>query len=217
MAVGQKFPNALLSSYQTAEIVKRAAQPPMERQQSIAANVRTLDWSGDRTLTEFGLQVSTESIMADAKVLVPPTLVYANSHTLQPHDGKWNASGRRFCHSNKLESWGILKFVNDDSGQFESEFVRSGAKCGVDIVARTPYRQRGNEEANMEKLVQDFYRATGNHFQKRPQVLFFIIFGKSSSLYGEIKRVCDTIIGVPSQCIASVNLRKANGQYCVCH
>lgn len=217
VAVGQRFPNAMLSSQQTAEIVKQAAQPPANRLQSIQDNVRALNWAEDPYLKAYGMKVNNTPIIANARMFSAPAITYGQQ-SVQPRDGKWNPAGKKLCKTGKLECWGILKFVGprDDTSQFESEIVRSGIRYGVDFVAKTPFKQTGNQYGPIESIVKDFYLATGNHFKKKPQLLFFIIPGKGTSpLYGEIKRVCDSLIGIPSQCIAGANLRKANAQYCV--
>lgn len=216
IASGQRFPNSLLTGQQTAEIVRQAAQPPAERLASIEHNIKTLEWRSDPSLVQYGLQASTTGIVANARLLDSPSLAYAANQTVKPKDGKYNPTGKKLLKSNKICSWGILKFTGprDDTSQFEREIVNSGARYGIQFEARTPHVEVANPHGNVMTLVQNFWQTTGNKFKKMPQILFFIIPAKGD-LYGEIKMVCDTRLGVPSQCIASNNLRKANAQYCV--
>lgn len=213
---GQRFPNSLLTGQQTAEIVRQAAQPPAARLASIETNIKTLEWRSDPSLLQYGLQASVTPIVANARLLDSPTLIYAATQSVKPKDGKWNPSGKKLLKSIKIASWGILKFTGprDDSTQFEKEIINSGNRYGIQFEARTPHIEAANPHGNVEVIVRNFWQSTGNKFKKTPQILFFVIPSKGD-LYGEIKMVCDSKLGVPSQCIASNNLRKANAQYCV--
>lgn len=216
VVTGQRFPNALLTGQQTAEIVKQAAQPPTARVESIEANVRTLNWQKDPNLADYGLRVKSGSILANARVFDSPNLSYAGTQIIKPKDGKWNPSGKKLLKCQTISSWGILKFTGprDDTSQFEREIVSSAARAGAQFEARVPHIEAANPHGNIATIVQNFWQNTGNKFKKMPQILFFII-PAIGDLYGNIKMICDTKLGVASQCIASKNLRKANGQYCV--
>lgn len=218
VAVGQRFPNNLLSPIQTAKIVEEAAQPPNKRLESIQANVKSLAWSADPMLKNYDLEVSPTPIIAKARLFPAPALNYQSPKAIAPKQGQWRVQGNKLCKSVKLSSWGILKLANDDTSLFENEIVKSGSILGVEIAARKPYIQSGNPAANMSQVITNFWKATGNHFNAKPQLLIIILPSRGgSALYGEVKRVCDTEIGVPSQCIAAGKLRKATGKYCVSH
>jgi len=50
--------------------------------------------------------------------------------------------------------------------------------------------------------------------QGPPQLIMVIKQDKGTTSYGDIKRMSDTVLGIPSQCIVSANVPKANPQYC---
>lgn len=60
------------------------------------------------------------------------------------------------------------------------------------------------------QAVQSVKKQTGGHIQ----LLLVVLPGNDSSAYGEVKRVCDTVVDVPSQCMLSKNIRKKNAMYC---
>lgn len=221
IAMGQKFPNELLTPQQTSEIVKQAAQPPYSRLMTIDNNIQDLNWTTDPNFGDIGLKINRAGIIAKSRLLPAPAIAYgpkATLQSLQPKDGQWRAEGKKLIVCPRLDSWGICKFTGprDDTSQFEREIITAGSRFGVHLATKDPFIQSANPHGNLDKIVKEFYQSTGNKFQKQPQILFFIVPGRGNSdLYGEIKRICDTSIGVPSQCISGGNLRKANAQFCV--
>jgi eukaryotic translation initiation factor 2C len=60
------------------------------------------------------------------------------------------------------------------------------------------------------RAVQDVKKQTGGHLQ----LLLVVLPSQDPSAYGEVKRVCDTVVDIPSQCMLSKNVRKKNVNYC---
>lgn len=63
------------------------------------------------------------------------------------------------------------------------------------------------------EMITNLWNATGNKFQQRPQILFFIMPRKDTNLYRSIKKSSDVRYGVVSQCMQSVHIIKAQQQY----
>jgi eukaryotic translation initiation factor 2C len=68
----------------------------------------------------------------------------------------------------------------------------------------------GNDAA---KGVEDLHQATGNQFQRRPQLLVFIVPDKNAFFYQRIKKSADCRFGVVSQVMQGSQVQKGNPQY----
>ena len=57
------------------------------------------------------------------------------------------------------------------------------------------------------------WNAAGNQSNSRPQILFFILPDKDTTVYGRIKRSCECRYGVVSQCVQYAHAQKCQPQY----
>lgn len=85
---------------------------------------------------------------------------------------------------------------------------------GLTVVNRAPPILNADPQANIEKVLKDAYMQAGNAEKFQPQIIMCIVPNVNSQIYGEIKRITDTVIGVPSQVIKSNNVMRPNKQYC---
>ena len=69
---------------------------------------------------------------------------------------------------------------------------------GMNIVNPKPPILHENPQGNIESTIRKAYQTAGNAAKKSPQLILCILQGRSS-LYDEIKRIEDTILGIPTQ------------------
>jgi hypothetical protein len=62
--------------------------------------------------------------------------------------------------------------------------------------------------------LKESWLKAGNAAKANPQLILCILPNTSVPLYSEIKRVSDTVIGVPTQCVQSKHIADAKKQYC---
>ncbi|CAG8811518.1 9795_t:CDS:1, partial [Racocetra fulgida] len=67
---------------------------------------------------------------------------------------------------------------------------------------------------NIEEILKQMWLMAGNTAKAHPQLILCVLPNVGIPLYAEIKRVCDTIIGVASQCIQGKHMLAAKKQYC---
>lgn len=67
---------------------------------------------------------------------------------------------------------------------------------------------------NAEEELKKVWLTAGNKTKSHPQLILCILPNDGKDLYAEIKRVCDTVIGVASQCIQSKFTNRTQIQYC---
>lgn len=219
---GQRF-GTKLNETQTAAMIKFTCQPPDRRAQKILNNLTTLNLRENPDLKAFNMQVDERMLEIPARVLATPVVCYnaaARDSTCQPRDGVWNMIGKKVARGTELRSWGVVSFCGErmcPMGQVQG-FVRELAvtcqDTGMNVVEKEPPCFLGNPMGDVEQQLRQFYQATGNRYQKRPQLLVCILPNTGTPLYAEIKRVSDTILGIPTQCLQVKHTRLPKKQYC---
>lgn len=219
---GQRY-GSKLNERQTTEMIKFTCQQPARRAQKILDNLLSLNVKENEDLRNFGLEINERMMELPARVLPTPVVCYNNSardSTCQPRDGVWNMIGKRVSRGMELRSWGVVSFCQErfcPPPQVQ-HFVRElGITCqdtGMNIVEKEPPIYFGNPQGDVESQLRQYYQRTGDKYQKRPQLLVIILPNTGVQLYAEIKRVSDTVIGIPTQCVQVKHTRQAKKQYC---
>ena len=112
LAKGQRYPFKL-NETQTAAMIKFAVTRPEGRKASIAAGLRLLNWSGDRYLANYGVQIDPNMLKTKARVLDPPSILFGKNKKVEPKfAGRWDLRGQQFLLPNAavLKSWGVCVF-----------------------------------------------------------------------------------------------------------
>jgi eukaryotic translation initiation factor 2C len=182
-----------------------------------------LDWSNDRFLKAYGLKIAITPIMVEGRVLPCPEPTFSGSKVTarDAGQGRWRIDGKKFLtpNSSALKAWGFAivdtgrgPAVNQQQAQhFADRFVQI-ARSHVMKVENGPHlfvikSIRGGE------MISDAWNGTGNKFQTKFSMLFFVVPSKDSDLYRRIKKFCDCRYGVASQLLQSAHVQNAQDQY----
>lgn len=212
---------AKLDETQTSNMIKFAVSPPSVRNKAIEEGKSWLQWEQDAFLRNYGLKINPTQLTTQARILPSPGIQFGQKTKVeQPGTkGRWDLRGKTFfsCNPHELSSWGIGIFpgrMNLDKAQLE--------KFAFDFIKQ--YRGHGgtvsNAKPHMMQLPQDpaegvaaLYQAVGNAFQKKPQMLVFVVQNKDSQHYLRIKKSSDCRFGVVSQVMQAAQVAKCNPQY----
>lgn len=93
-----------MTETQTANMIKHAATSAERRKHKIMDAIQQANYNAHPALKEFGLHVNDKFEQVDARVLVPPQLLY--DRLVGPRAGVWRAS--RFKEAKQLRTWGLL-------------------------------------------------------------------------------------------------------------
>ncbi|ETI45958.1 hypothetical protein F443_09597 [Phytophthora nicotianae P1569] len=215
VAPGQRCPN--INDLDTAEIIRQTSQPPHQRRENILSQMHQAGFENDPYLAAFGLKVDQQPETTEVRVLDPPDVQYANVSE-RPSGGQWNLRDKKFVNGAVLRNWGVVVDANvspRDVNNFIGIMVDTASKCGISMECRRPLViDRSNQRAEVEDLMKSCFRELENRGNGTPQLIMVIKQDKGSVSYGRIKRMSDTVLGIPSQCIVATNLRKANPQVC---
>ena len=95
--------------------------------------------------------------------------------------------------------------------QFVLDFARAYRAHGGQVGNKPPHIMMLPNDTGA--AVSDLHQATGNAFQRRPQLLIFLVQDKNSFNYLRIKKSCDCRFGVVSQVMQIQQVLKGNPQY----
>eukprot|EP00644_Phytophthora_capsici_P007207 jgi/Phyca11/566737/estExt2_Genewise1.C_PHYCAscaffold_220354 len=215
IAPGQRCPN--INDLDTAEIIRQTNQRPSERQQNVLEQIRQAGFENDPYLEAFGMKVNQTLETTDVRVLNAPDIQYANVSE-RPSRGQWNLKDKKFVSGAVLRNWGVVVDANvspRDVRNFIGLMVSTASKCGLSVECRDP---RVIDRSEFHAEVEDMMKRCFNDLEDRgngsPQLIMVIKQDKGSVSYGRIKRMSDTVLGIPSQCVVAANLRKGNPQIC---
>eukprot|EP00002_Diphylleia_rotans_P000793 TRINITY_DN1041_c0_g1_i2.p1 TRINITY_DN1041_c0_g1~~TRINITY_DN1041_c0_g1_i2.p1 ORF type:complete len:436 (-),score=77.77 TRINITY_DN1041_c0_g1_i2:470-1777(-) len=131
--------------------------------------------------------------------------------------GSWNLRDLIFAGESVLENWGVI-ILGDGAkhGEVNRALESLVRQCGVQgMICRPPSDIRpvpGDYMAYIKRAMQDSYTKI-EHEAGNPKLLVVILPEKEVASYGEVKRVGDTVLGVPTQCLVWPKFCRANPQY----
>ncbi|GBC06892.1 hypothetical protein RclHR1_07120005 [Rhizophagus clarus] len=218
---GQRYMRKL-NERQTTEMIKFTRQPPQSRADKINQGIQILNYQQNEYIHQFGFRVSNEMAITQARILPAPKLHYhpsSRNSTFTPMDGLWNLMDKRVATGATLGSWACAVFGNENDfpigavQKFIRELVNACQYIGMNIPNRNPPIQHCNPQSNIESSLRQVWFKAGNTARAQPQLILCILPNTGVPLYAEIKRVCDTVIGVASQCIQGKYVRHAGRVY----
>lgn len=219
VAPGQRCSN--INDLDTAEIIRHTSQKPKFRADNIMDQVRSAGFENDPYLAAFGMKVDLRMEQVNARVLDTPEVQYANVSD-RPVMGAWNLRDRRFVEGATLRNWGVVVMAPCRENEVQN-FIRTmcdvGRKCGMNMEDSNPVmihmdNFRGSQVEDLMVTCYEELKRRAQSQKSEPQLIMVIKRDASSGQYGDIKRMSDTKFGIPSQCIVSKNVSKANAQYC---
>ncbi|CAI5522628.1 unnamed protein product, partial [Closterium sp. Naga37s-1] len=186
---------------------------PDKRRTDIANAVGAAGLANNPLLEAFGMRIQPNMMQADGRQLEPPVLQFGEKGTLQPRDGQWNMNDKRMFAPAKIGTWAVVCFDHRvrDPMQVATALKECCARKGLVIESRPEVIVEDTRRETPEKLVE---RVIERLKQFKPAfVLWILEVRKTSPLYAPIKKLCDTVIGVPTQCIVQPPGKGFNDQY----
>ncbi|OWZ23573.1 Argonaute5 [Phytophthora megakarya] len=211
---GQHCANA--DDLDSPEITKITALQPNIRMKNILDHVKQANFRDDPYLGTFGMRVDLQMKVTNARVLEPPCVQYQNTSE-RPVNGEWSLKDKKFVKGVVISNWGVVVLA-EVSEREVFKFLRMlcdvGHQRGVSFENIDPVfvHQNDHREVDVEKLMRTCFDRVAE--SGTPEMMLVVLPETRSSLYGPVKVVSDTILGVPCQCVASKNLRKANAAFC---
>nr|XP_043609123.1 protein argonaute MEL1-like [Erigeron canadensis] len=220
LAGGQRY--ALkLNEKQVTNFLRATCQRPKDREESIMRTMQSNKYNDDDLVNkDFGMRVKEQLTTIDARVLPPPPLKYHGSSEINPLVGQWNMIDLKMINGGTVNYWAIANFSRqreDAVGRFCHELVQMCMNKGMVFNPQPLIRMFSAPPHNIEKALADILSqcntqltsvAPGSQLQ-----MLFVILPEAKGTYPRIKRVCETELGIVSQCCKPQHVMKLSKQY----
>jgi len=226
LSEGQKY-NKKLNEKQTSDMIKFTCQPPNKRADAIRKGIRTL--AEDENMeynTHYGIAFDTRMTTVEAHVLPEPRVYYnqrEGEKSIRPSGGKWNLKEKVFARCNEFTSWSVVAFLptfklnQNVILDFISMLSSVCSKEGMSVPRGDPPILHANPNGNIKNILSQSYQDAFNYYKRPPQLIMCILPDTKAALYNSIKRVSDTELGVPTQCVQSIKvIKKKCNVLCKC-
>ncbi|KAI3851856.1 hypothetical protein MKW98_019855, partial [Papaver atlanticum] len=180
----------------------------------------------DTYAKEFGINVLDKmTSIHGARVLIPPMLKYNDSgrdKRIRPYVGQWNMMNAVMVNGGRVAHWACLNFSRKvgevAANHFFEQLIRMCSNKGVAFKPAPLLPMRFRQPEQIERALVDLHKEANSKLEKEPgqgnqlQLLIIILPDQTGS-YGTIKRVCETELGIVSQCCRPAHALKCNPQY----
>ncbi len=201
-------------------MIKFAVTRPAERKKDILEGFKRLNYTNDPYLTAFGIKVSGNMQVTNARLLKNPEIAFAGNTKHNPGvSGRWDLRGKRFLETNQKQilSWGLVVCGNactkQDAEAFASKFAQTYRNHGANIGAPLHVVQIPYSVGDYGEICKEAWNMIGNKYKNFPQMIFFVVPNKNALVYERIKKSMDCRWCCPSQVLQAGHVKKANAQY----
>ncbi|KAK4405760.1 protein argonaute 10 [Sesamum angolense] len=214
---GQRYTKRL-SEKQITALLKVTCQRPRDRENDILQTVQHNAYEQDPYAKEFGIRISEKLASVEARVLPAPWLKYhetGKEKDCLPQVGQWNMMNKKMINGMTVSRWACINFSRSVQDSVARGFCNELAQmCQVSGMEFNPepvipiYVARPDQ---VEKALKHVYHACMNKLKgKELELLLAILPDNNGSLYGDLKRICETDLGLISQCCLTKHMGGRN-------
>ncbi|KAL0669300.1 hypothetical protein Bca4012_032004 [Brassica carinata] len=214
IAEGQRYTKKL-NERQVTALLRATCQRPEIRENSIKGMVKNNKYNEiDLVRKEFGMSVTDQLATVEARVLPPPLLKYHESgreKMVNPRLGQWNMIDKKMINGAIVASWTCVSFSTRIDRNLPQEFCKQlidmCVSKGMQFNPQPAIPFISCQPQRIEEALCDIHkRAPGLQ-------MLIVILPDVTGSYGKIKRICETELGIVSQCCQPNQVRKLNKQY----
>ncbi|XP_027356040.1 protein argonaute PNH1-like isoform X1 [Abrus precatorius] len=237
---GQRYTKGL-NEKQITSLLKVSCQRPREQETDILQTIQQNNYENNPYAKEFGISIDSKLTSVEARVLPAPWLKYHDTGREKeylPQVGQWNMMNKKVINGSTVRYWACINFsrsVQESTARgFCQQLVQmcqiSGMEFSQDPVIPI-YSARPDQVKKALKYVHS--AAIDKLDGKELELLIAILPDNNGSLYvfsvkqnysmlalkkqtphpGDLKRICETDLGLISQCCLTKHVFKINRQY----
>ncbi|KAJ7975336.1 Argonaute family protein [Quillaja saponaria] len=219
---GQRY-SKRLNERQITALLKVTCQRPQERELDIMQTVRHNAYHNDPYAKEFGIKISDKLAQVEARILPPPWLKYHDTGREKdclPQVGQWNMMNKKMVNGGTVNHWICINFSRQVQESVAGGFCHELAQmCHISGMAFNPQPVLPAFNArpeHVERVLKTRYHDAMTKLQphgKELDLLIVILPDINGSLYGDLKRICETDLGLVSQCCLTKHVFRMSKQY----
>ncbi|WOK92830.1 protein argonaute 1B-like isoform X1 [Canna indica] len=219
---GQRY-SKRLNDKQITALLKATCQHPHDRELNIIQTVHQNAYQEDPYAKEFGIKISDKLASIEARVLPAPWLKYhetGREKDCLPRIGQWNMMNKKMVNGGSVKNWTCINFSRNIPENVARGFCHELAlmcrSCGMEFALEPVLRLLSARPDQVEGALKAHYHDAMNVLQplgKDLDLLIAILPDNNGSLYGDLKRVCETDLGIVSQCCLTKHVFKMSKQY----
>ncbi|KAA8541496.1 hypothetical protein F0562_025459 [Nyssa sinensis] len=188
---GQRY-SKRLNERQITALLKVTCQRPQEREYDILQTVHQNAYADDPYAKEFGIKISEKLASVEARILPAPWLKYHDTGREKdclPQVGQWNMMNKKMVNGGTVNNWICINFSRNVEESVARRFCHDLAQmCNISGMAFNPEPVLPPLGARPDQIIM-------------------------ASLYGDLKRICETDLGIVSQCCLTKHVFKMSKQY----
>ncbi|KAL5729468.1 Protein argonaute PNH1 [Ranunculus cassubicifolius] len=217
---GQRYTKRL-NDKQITSFLKFTCQRPRDQERDILQTVQQNEYEKDPYAQEFGINISDELTSIEARVLPAPWLKYHDSGREKdclPQVGQWNMVNKKMINGSSVNYWACINFSpsaqeNTVRG-FCQELAQACQVSGMEFKSEPVVPIYSTKPDQVEKALKYVYSTAMSKLKgKDLDLLIAILPDSNGSLYGDIKRICETDLGLITQCCLTKYVHKISKQY----
>ncbi|KAK6237938.1 hypothetical protein QUC31_003407, partial [Theobroma cacao] len=207
----------MLNDQQVRALLKATCKRPPDRERDIRRMVSNNNFNGEERVSEFGIHVGQELALVEARVLPAPVLKYHDTgpeKSVKPSKGARNMINKKMINGGEVDNWTCVNYSSNYaniSNDFCTRLVEMCNNKGMVFRHTAAVPIRSAHPFRIDQTLLDVYEESTS--QKRPLKLLIIILPDQSGSYGKIKRICETELGIVSQCCKPKQPSKLSLQY----
>lgn len=217
---GQRYTKRLNEKQITA-LLRVTCQRPKDRENDILQTVHHNGYNRDPYAKEFGIKISEKLASVEARILPAPWLKYHDTGKEKdclPHVGQWNMMNKKMINGSTVTRWACINFSRSVQESVARAFCNELAQMcqisGMEFNSEPAIPIYAAKPDQVEKALKHVYHASATKLKgKELELLLAILPDNNGSLYGDIKRICETDLGLISQCCLTKHVFKISKQY----
>ncbi|XP_075661024.1 protein argonaute 1 [Castanea sativa] len=219
---GQRY-SKRLNERQITALLKVTCQRPQERERDIMQTVEHNAYHNDPYAKEFGIKISERLASVEARILPAPWLKYHDTGREKdclPQVGQWNMMNKKMVNGGTVNNWICINFSRNVQDSVARGFCYELAQmCYISGMAFNPEPVLPPLSARpdqVERVLKTRYHDAMTKVQpqgKELDLLIVILPDNNGSLYGDLKRICETDLGLVSQCCLTKHVFRMSKQY----
>ncbi|KAG1334118.1 putative protein argonaute MEL1 [Cocos nucifera] len=223
---GQRY-SKKLHEKQVTEMLRSMCQRPQQRRDRILEVMKcnnNKNGDEDHVEADFGIDIAQDLALVEARILPTPALKYHESgmeQTVRPVMGQWNMINKKMVTAARIDYWTCINFSSlhhNAVSQFCRSLIEMCSTCGM-VCNRNPIIDiRAAHSGTLFDALRDVQKysdaALAHQGMKGKQLqLLIVILPDANNIYGTIKRICETELGIVSQCCLQKNIFNPKPQY----